>query len=204
MSAITIRQADPARDAQRILDIYTPYILKTPITFEKAIPSLGEFTKRVADIAGSFPYLLLEADGEVVGYAYAHREAERAAFDWNAELSIYLDENWLHKGLGVPLYDLLMRLLGHMGYQNLYALIVGSNEGSIRMHESLGFYQIGTHVRTGYKFGVWHDLVWLHKRVSEEEPGELISFHELDAELVVHEIERAQREAEAALARRKK
>ena len=200
MSRVRIRQANPARDAQAILDIYAPYILKTPITFEKEIPSIEAFTHRVADIAQAYPYLLMEVDGQTVGYAYAHREAERAAFDWNAELSIYLHEDWLHRGLGVPLYALLIRLLRHMGVQNLYALIVGSNAGSIRMHEAMGFRAIGTHERTGYKFGVWHDLVWLHRRISEATPGAIVPFDALDAALVAREIERARREAEAALA----
>ena len=111
MSKVVIRFADPARDAAAILDLYAPYIEKTAITFETEVPSLKSFTQRVADIAAHFPYLLLEVDGELAGYAYAHRQAERAAFAWNAELSIYLKESFAGKGLGKLLYSLLEELL---------------------------------------------------------------------------------------------
>ena len=85
-----IRFADPHRDSEALLAIYAPYIEKTAITFETEVPSLEAYEERVADIAAQFPYLVLEMDEEIIGYAYAHRQAERAAFDWNAELSIYL------------------------------------------------------------------------------------------------------------------
>ena len=85
-----IRFADPARDAAGILAVYAPYIRETAVTFETEVPAPDAFTARVAGICADFPYLVLEADGELAGYAYAHRQAERAAYAWNAELSIYL------------------------------------------------------------------------------------------------------------------
>ena len=95
MSArVSVRLADPVRDAERILRIYAPYIEKTAITFETVVPEASAFEARVRGIAAQFPYLVLELDGEMIGYAYAHRQAERASFDWNAELSIYLKEGF--------------------------------------------------------------------------------------------------------------
>ena len=88
--SVRIRFADPARDASRILAVYAPYIERTAVTFETEVPDGAAFAARVAGIAEAFPYLLLEIDGELAGYAYAHRQAERAAYQWNAELSIYL------------------------------------------------------------------------------------------------------------------
>ena len=188
MNNVTIRFADPARDAARILALYRPYIERTAITFEVDVPDGAAFERRVREIASAFPYLLLEVDGELAGYAYAHRQAERAAFDWNAELSIYLAERWQHRGLGKPLYALLMRLLELQGYVNFYAVITGSNAGSIAMHEAMGFARIGLHERTGFKFGAWHDTVWLHRRVREGAPGEIVPIGALDHQAVAREI----------------
>ena len=194
-----IRFADPARDAARILAVYAPYIEKTAVTFETEVPTLMEFTARVAGICADFPYLVLEVDGELAGYAYAHRQAERAAYAWNAELSIYLAGKWRGRGLGAPLYRLLERLLTMQGYVNLYGVITASNAGSIRLHEKLGYRQTGLHEKTGWKFGQWHDVAWLHKRVREGEPGTILPLSALDPAQVEREIAAAQREIEEKL-----
>lgn len=194
-----IRFADPARDAAGILAVYAPYIRETVVTFETEVPAPDAFTARVAGICADFPYLVLEADGELAGYAYAHRQAERAAYAWNAELSIYLAGKWRGKGLGAPLYRLLERLLAMQGYVNLYGVITASNRGSIAMHEKLGYRQIGLHEKTGWKFGQWHDVAWLYKRVGEGEPGTILPLSALDPAQVEREIAAAQREIEEKL-----
>lgn len=194
-----IRFADPARDAAGILAVYAPYIRKTAVTFETEVPAPDAFTARVAGICADFPYLVLEADGELAGYAYAHRQAERAAYAWNAELSIYLAGKWRGRGLGAPLYRLLERLLTMQGYVNLYGVITASNAGSIRLHEKLGYRQTGLHEKTGWKFGQWHDVAWLHKRVREGEPGTILPLSALDPAQVEREIAAAQREIEEKL-----
>ena len=189
MNNVVIRLADPVRDAAAILDVYAPYIEKTAITFETEVPSQESFAGRVKEIAAHFPYLLLEVGGELAGYAYAHRQAERAAFAWNAELSIYLKESFAGRGLGRALYSLLEELLAMQGYVNFYGVITGSNAVSIALHEKMGYSIIGRHERTGYKFGQWHDTVWLHKRVHDGVPGELVSIHALDSAAVQEKIE---------------
>lgn len=194
-----IRFADPARDAAGILAVYAPYIRETAVTFETEVPAPDAFTARVAGICADFPYLVLEVDGELAGYAYAHRQAERAAYAWNAELSIYLAGKWRGRGLGAPLYRLLERLLTMQGYVNLYGVITASNAGSIRLHEKLGYRQTGLHERTGWKFGQWHDVAWLHKRVREGEPGTILPLSALDPAQVEREIAAAQREIEEKL-----
>lgn len=93
------RTACPA-DAPKLLEIYREYI-DTTITFEYALPSVEEFEGRIRSISEFFPYLVLEDDaGTIVGYAYAHRHMERAAYQWNAELSIYLSRKLAGKGWG--------------------------------------------------------------------------------------------------------
>ena len=181
MSRVTIRFAEPEHDAAAILRVYAPYILETAITFETEIPPETEFEERVRGISREFPYLVMEIDGELAGYAYAHRQAERAAYAWNAELSNYLAKEWRHRGLGVPLYTLLMELLTMQGYVNLYAVITADNQASVEMHRRLGFRKIGLHERTGFKFGCWHDVAWMAMRTREGDPGKLLNVGELEA-----------------------
>jgi len=196
---VNIRFADPAADAEKILAIYAPYIEKTAITFETVVPDAAAFEVRVRSIAAQFPYLVMELDGEMIGYAYAHRQAERAAFDWNAELSIYLKEGFTGRGLGMPLYRLLEELLAMQGYVNFYGVITGSNAGSIAMHEKMGYRIIGRHEKTGFKFGQWHDTLWLHRRVHDGVPGAIVPIHALDGGAVRREIESAQEKIEEKL-----
>ena len=98
-----------------------------------------------------------------------------------------------------PLYRLLERLLTMQGYVNLYGVITASNAGSIRLHEKLGYRQTGLHEKTGWKFGQWHDVAWLHKRVREGEPGTILPLSALDPAQVEREIAAAQREIEEKL-----
>ena len=188
-----IRFADPAKDSAALLAIYRPYIEKTAITFETAVPDVKDYEKRIADIAAQFPYLVLESGGEIIGYAYAHRQAERAAFDWNAELSIYLKEGFSGRGIGRPLYALLETLLEMQGYVNFFGVITGSNAGSIAMHEKMGYRKIAVHEKTGWKFDAWYDTVWMHKRVHEGAPEAIKPVHALDADAVSHAIEETEK-----------
>ena len=197
--SVRIRFADPERDASRILAVYAPYIGRTAITFETEVPDGAAFAARIAGIARDFPYLLLEIDGELAGYAYAHRQAERAAYQWNAELSIYLAEGFVHRGLGGPLYALLMRLLGMQGYVNLYACITVSNAGSIALHERMGFARVGEFPASGYKLGQWHGVVWLCRRLGDGAPGAVCPVGALDAEAVRAAVLQAENEISARL-----
>lgn len=198
---IAIRFAQPERDAPRILALYAPFIENTAITFEWDVPEEASFARRVREIACAFPYLLLEIDGELAGYAYAHRQAERAAFAWNAELTIYLAEKWQHRGLGHPLYALLMRLLAMQGYVNFYAVITASNAGSLALHERMGFSRVGYHARTGFKFGRWHDTVWMHRCVFKGDPAPILPVGALDPAEIARAIEAARAEMAEKIAR---
>ena len=103
MQDITIRNASLA-DAPRILEIYAWYVEHTVITFEYDVPSLEEFEGRMRRTMQKYPYLVIERDGRVEGYAYAGPFKERAAYDWCCELSIYLAQDARKCGMGRRLY----------------------------------------------------------------------------------------------------
>ena len=99
MSKFVIRKAIE-NDAESLLKIYEPYITNTTITFEYDVPTAEAFADRIRETAAAFPYLVCECDGVIMGYAYAHRIRERAAYDWDAELSIYLAQGTHGHGVG--------------------------------------------------------------------------------------------------------
>ena len=161
-------------DAAALLAIYAPYVRETAITFEYDVPSLEEFENRMINIMKKYPYLVIERDGRIEGYAYAHPFVGRAAYDWASELTIYLDHNAKKCGLGRKLYEALAERLKAMGVLNLYACIGYPkvedeylNKNSAQFHEHLGFRLCGTFENCGYKFNRWYDMIWMEKIIGE-------------------------------------
>ena len=148
-------------DSRALLAIYAQY-MDTPITFEYVLPSEEAFAGRIEDISAVYPYLVCEDAGRVVGYAYAHRLFERTAYQWDAELSIYLDESAVSRGLGKRMYKMLMEILALQGVKTVYGIVTVPNEKSERLHERFGFRRMGTLENTGYKDG-WHNVAWFEK-----------------------------------------
>lgn len=165
-------------DAQALLEIYTPYVLETTITFEYDVPTLQEFQNRITKTVKHFPYYVALSEGKIVGYAYAGRYKERQAYDWGCELSIYVDRSYQSKGIGKALYTKLLDQLQKMNYQVAYACIAYPNDKSIRFHESFGFKQIAFFEASGYKFKQWCDMVWMEKRIGD--PNQVLPIKKLD------------------------
>ena len=159
-----IRMASPA-DAARIAEIYRPYVLNTAITFEYEPPTSAEMEKRITHTLLTFPYLVWEEDGVVLGYAYAHPLYERAAYQWNAELSVYVEMSHRGGGIGGKLYRCLMELLKAQGVQSVYACITEPNPASIAFHHHLGFSDLALYPHCGFKHGKWYGVNWLVKHL---------------------------------------
>ena len=165
-----IRLAVPA-DSAALLRVYGQYI-DTPITFEYALPSEAEFAARITEISRDYPYLVCQEGDRVLGYAYAHRVWERAAYQWNAELSVYLAPDAVGKGLGKKLYAALEDLLRLQGVLTVYGLVTLPNPPSEGLHEAMGFTRQAVFPAAGFKAGVWKDVVWFRKDLAPRPKGE--------------------------------
>ena len=133
----TIRRA-AERDAAALLDIYAPYIRDTVITFEYDVPTAEEFAARIGETAALHPYLVCERDGRPVGYAYAHRIRERAAYDWAAELSIYLAPAAQGQGVGTALMERAKRWARERGLGGLALETQDTNLIACRFYQKCG------------------------------------------------------------------
>lgn len=168
-------------DAQAILDIYAYYVKQTQITFEYDVPSLQEFQTRMSDIMKDYPYLVLEEDGHIVGYAYAHRMFQRKAYDWDVELSQYFHKEYTSKGYGSILFQAMIDILKLQGIKNAYSLITLPNEKSEGMHQKYGFEKCGVYHKTGYKHGRWLDVgVYEKNLLPYDDPSPVISIQNLN------------------------
>lgn len=173
-NAIAIRTATPD-DAPRLLEIYAPYVQNTAITFEWEVPTLEEFRSRIENTLKTYPYLVAECDGEIIGYTYASRFAARAAYEWVIETSIYVDGTRRRSGVGRALYEALEEALGAMGVTNMVARI-GSprtdddpylTTNSAEFHVHMGYRLVGRFHKCGYKFDRWYDSIMMEKVIAE-------------------------------------
>lgn len=182
MQKTLLRTATP-EDAACLRAVYAPYVTDTAITFEYDVPDVEEFRTRIRNICRTYPYLVCEREGRVAGYAYAHRHMERAAYQWNAELSVYVEQSLRGRGLGFALYSALLDLLRLQGVHNVYGCVTTPNPRSEKLHARLGFHLVGVQHAAGYKLGQWHDVSWFEKRLTEatSSPPPIKPFQELDA-----------------------
>jgi L-amino acid N-acyltransferase YncA len=178
----TVRLADPARDAERVAEIYRPYVVDELTSFEEVAPSTAEIAKRMRATLAWTPWLVAESDhGVVIGYAYASRHRERAGYRWSVDISVYVDASWQRRGVGRALYAELVPILRRQGFVNVYAGIAIPNPGSVALHESLGMKLIGVYEKVGFKFGEWPDVAWYGMQLNPptSSPAEPIPFPDL-------------------------
>jgi len=174
-------------DAKAVRDIYEPYVSGTATSFEIEAPDVFAMEQRIRSLVGQFPWIVFEADGKVLGYAYASRHRERLAYQWCSDVALYVHHSVHRCGVGRALYKSLFEILRAQGYVNAYAGITLPNASSVGLHEAMGFSTVGVYAHIGYKFGRWHDVAWLHFRLLDPEtpiPTPLPASQIVDAEYI--------------------
>ena len=164
-----IRDAATA-DAAACAAIYAPYVTDTVTTFEYEPPTADEMAQRIVAVQHAHAWLLLEDDGDVVGYAYAGPVKERAAYRWACEVSVYLGPGRRRAGAGRALYEALFERLAARGYRRLIAGMTLPNPASEGLHAAMGFEPIGVQRRIGWKHGAWHDVAWVQRSIGDDGP----------------------------------
>jgi phosphinothricin acetyltransferase len=153
-------------DAAACAAIYAPYVTDTVISFEDNPPDTDEMARRIAD---AHAWFVFEDEGQVAGFAYAHRFAERAAYQWSCETSIYLEPGRRRTGAGRALYETLFSRLRERGFRRAFAGMTLPNEASAALHRALGFEPAGVYRKVGWKHGAWRDVAWVQKDLLDDE-----------------------------------
>ena len=183
----TIRSVRPD-DARALSEIYRYYVENTAVTFEYEAPTVSEFLSRINAYTKHYPYLCIEAEGELLGFAFAHAFRERPAYDYSAEVSIYLRSDCRRTGLGREIYTALENELKRMGVRILYACVAVPEDNDPHLppdsplfHEALGYRKCGEFRRCGYKLGRWYTMIWMEKMIGDfpDIPSPLIPYPDL-------------------------
>jgi phosphinothricin acetyltransferase len=162
------------QDAAACAAIYAQYVTDTAITFETEPPTAEEMAERIAAAQANHAWFVLEDGGRVVGYAYGGPFHRRAAYRWATEVSVYLERGRTGTGAGRALYEALLERLASRGYRIAIGVMALPNDASVGLHRALGFEDVATLRRIGWKHGEWHDVGWMQLALAggEDPPAE--------------------------------
>ena len=165
---MTPREATEA-DLPAITAIYAHHVAHGAGTYEEAAPSQAEMGQRMAKVQeAGCAWLVTEHEGEITGYGYYAQFRDRSAYRFTVEDSIYVRDDVRGQGVGKALVAALLDHAARRGFRQMIAVIGDSeNVGSVGLHLSLGFRQIGVMRAVGLKFGRWVDIVTMQRPLGE-------------------------------------
>ena len=149
-----------AGDAAGCLAIYAPFVLDTWVSFETEVPDEAEMASRIAANSASHAWLVADVGGAIAGYAYGSAHRTRAAYGSSCDVAVYVDPAYARRGIGRALYAQLLPVLAQRGFHAAFAGIAQPNEGSVALHEAMGFEPVGIYREVGWKLGAWRDVGW--------------------------------------------
>lgn len=152
-------------DVERCLEIYNYYIENTTYTFEEKMLTYRDFKSRIDCISEKYPFLVAVEDNRILGYTYLNDFNERSAYRYTADLSIYVDKNECHKGIGFFLLNQIEDIARKEGIKNIVSVITDENFGSKCFHEKSGFKQVGRLENVGIKFNRWLSVDYYQKKL---------------------------------------
>ena len=162
-----IRFAEPG-DAGGVAAIYAPFCQSTTTSFEDVPPTTEQMAERIARISPQYPWLVCEVDGCAAGYVCGREFRDRAAYRWAVEVTAYMAADYRRRGVGRALYTSLFAILREQGFFKAFAGITLPNEGSVGLHEAMGFKPVGVYRGVGYKIGRWLDVGWWQLSLQSE------------------------------------
>ncbi len=162
-----IRPIGPA-DVEACRMIYAHSVLNESSSFETDAPTPEDFSARVEKITATYPWLVYEEGGQVLGYAYIDRFNPRAAYLWSVLCSVYIAPNAQGRGIGQKLYERLFPVAENLGYRSIFAGITLPNERSLKLHERFGFKRAALYEKVGFKQGLWRDVGWWQLNLGEK------------------------------------
>jgi phosphinothricin acetyltransferase len=156
-------------DARAIAAIYGHYVKQGTATFETEPPAVEEMAARIRKVLdGGYPWLAARDEaGEVLGYAYASRFHPREGYRYACEVSVYVRQDSLGKGLGTVLINALIAECEALGMRQAIAVIAGTEPASVVLHARAGFRPCGTLKNAGRKHEQWIDVFFMQRALGE-------------------------------------
>ena len=171
--SFTIRPVED-RDIPDIREIYNHYVTNSVVTFDEDVWSVAQWRAKRDHLQSlGLPFLVAESpSGQVLGYALVQPMSSKSAYRFSVENSIYLGHAATGKGLGRALLEALIAECERAGIRQMVAVISDKGaEGSIALHEKLGFVEVGRMGRVGFKFGRWLGTIYLQKSLKPVKAG---------------------------------
>lgn len=161
---MTVRFLKP-EDLEAVYSIFCYYIDHSVANFSWTRPDYEEFCAKQLAMAKSYPYLVAEYEGKIIGFGYAHKFLARDAYQYDAELTIYFAQG-NHHGLTHILYEKLEAILKEMGICRLISCTTATNQESLAYQAKHGFEEFGLLKNAGFKQDAFHDVAWLVKVIN--------------------------------------
>lgn len=152
-----------SRDGAAIARIYNESVLCSVATFQTSLDTVRRRQAWLRSHGERHPAFVLEQVGGIIGWSALSPYSLREAWRFTVEDSIYLDATVLGRGLGEKMLSHLLEVAHGLGHRVVVARIVASHEASIGLHRKLGFIEAGRLASVGFKFGIWHDVVYMQK-----------------------------------------
>ena len=148
-------------DATAMAEIFNYYVATSDVIFTERQHTEADMRARIEPVIGRFPFMVAEQGGKVIGYCFAHLWQPDPVYRYTWELTEYLSPEAVSHGVGSALLKAVVDDCRRMGAHSLISWVTGTNEPCLRMLARVGFERLGCLKQSGFKFGRWHDDVFL-------------------------------------------
>lgn len=161
-------QIRPATDADlpAVADLYDREAREGLATFDVVGRSVETWRGYLRDEPGH-RFLVAEAAGELLGFAYAAAYRPKPAYGLTRETTVYVAPAAQGRGVGRSLYDALLAQLRADGVHLVVAAVALPNDASLALHRAVGFEDVGVMREVGRKHDRWIDVRWLQRRLGD-------------------------------------
>jgi L-amino acid N-acyltransferase YncA len=152
-------------DFEVVAGIFAHYVETSVATFEETPPSAGDWTRKAREVAvAGLPFLVVEMDGAVAGFAYASPWRPKPAYRHTVEDTIYLAPDRTGRGLGRVLLGAVLAECTTAGVRQVVAVIAETgSDASAALHRHHGFAHAGRLAAVGRKHGRWIDTTLMQR-----------------------------------------
>lgn len=152
-------------DINKLKEIYTYYINNSTATFHIGSISNSEMKEILFFDDSTYESFVMKSDSNIVGYVLLSPYKKRQAYKRSAEVTIYIDPNYIGNGIGLKAINFIEEVAKEKEIKSLLSIICGENIASIKLFEKCGYSKCGHLKNVGEKFGRILDIVIYQKEI---------------------------------------